>query len=74
VSSRLEIRVALRLRKFRSSRKFQLSKKTVQHAEGEGKQLVRSEQHEGDGILHYLPTSVTCSNDIRNLFLLEHHA
>lgn len=31
MSSQLEIRAALRLRKFRGTRKFQLSKKKVQH-------------------------------------------
>lgn len=34
MSSQLEIRAALRLKKFRGSSKFQLSKKKVQHAEG----------------------------------------
>lgn len=34
MSSQLEIRAALRLRKFRGSRRFQLSKEKVQPAEG----------------------------------------
>lgn len=84
MSSQLEIRAALRLRKFRGSRRFQLSKKKVQPAEATrsfmshsihhlSMWLVRSEKYEGDDILHHLPNFVAYSNDICNPFLLEHY-